>query len=157
MSTRLLVFSAPANLRSDIDRLLGLFCMPVKWLPQPLLRGHYQTSADLNINDSQRSALASQLAKLKNIRFELENLPATGEVGESYLYVPGLGIQRRLLDEIGNQLVTSVQLQSVLAEVVDNPALAATNLRKLLGQAIDDELEPFRQSGFGVSLLHRAG
>lgn len=157
MSTRLLVFSAPANLRSDIDRLLGEFSASIKWSPQPLLRGHYQTSTDLNINDSQRSALASQLAKVVNIRFELEQLPASGQVGESYLYVPGLGIQRRMLDEIGNQLVTSVQIEAVLAEVSQNPARAASSLRKLLGQALDDELEPFRQSGIGVVLLHRAG
>lgn len=157
MSTKLLVHAAPASQKAKVNRLLAEFGVSATWLPQPLLRGHFQLSIELAITASQRAWLASELATVQNIRFEIEYLPLSGELGECYLFAPGLGITRRVIDELGTFLIAANRLEQLLSKISDDVIAGPREIRKLLGQAIDDELEPFRKANESLTLLHRAG
>jgi hypothetical protein len=85
--------------------------------------------------------------------------PSRGCDGGRWSHVPELGIHHAVVDVAGNIVVPEDRVRAALDEV--DPAESRRLLRLALGQAWDDELEPFRagaeHDGSPVRWLHRVG
>jgi len=86
------------------------------------------------------------------IRFEVTEDPSAGCDGERYAFTPTLGLFHALTTANGDLAVPEDRLRHMLAA-----GDVAGELRRLLGEAWDAELEPFRYAGDGapVRWLHQ--
>ena len=95
--------------------------------------------------------MVSQLASLQ-VPFEVES---EGAAPERYLFHPGLGINRQMLNEAGEVLVRGEAVEAALAASQGNLKEFERRLRLLQGMPWLDLLEVYRTRG-DVRLLHRA-
>ena len=74
-------------------------------------------------------------------------------------HTPGLGIFYAQTDLTGNVVVPENRIRAAMQNSAGDPAELQRLLNLALGQAWDDELEPFRYAGAGapVRWLHRGG
>lgn len=125
------------------------------WRVQPLLPGQLQATVSLGISVN-LSDLASRLFSLGEIHFELESLPEEG-LGERYLCVPGLGLRRQIIDEIGRVLIPENELEKFSKALSEHPAKHSTLYRELMGYAHQDQLDLLKVDAERVSLIPRVG
>ena len=95
--------------------------------------------------------LVSSLARL-DVPFEVETLAKNPE---RYLYHPGLGIHRQLLDEAGEVLIRSEAIHRAILESKGSSKELERRIRLLDGTSWLDLLEPYRNSE-NVRLLPKA-
>lgn len=128
------------------------------WTPQPagpgLFRAEYSWSGPVGTG----ARLASALRGWAHLRYEITEDPSQGVDGGRWSHTPELGIFYAQTDAHGNIVVPEDRIRSALANVAD-PVATRHELDLALGQAWDDELEPFRYAGAGapVRWLHRVG
>ena len=107
--------SVPIELTQDVQHILDLKASSMRWRDQPAIGGHAQSVIEMAGRGEPLSHLASQLANVNQIHFDLEHWsPAVG--GERYLFVPGLGIKRLELDAAGEFLVRSGSIELAVQE-----------------------------------------
>lgn len=101
--------------------------------------------------------LASALGGWEHLRFEVTEDPSPMSDGGRWSCTPGLGIFYAQTDRAGNVVVPEDRIRAAL--LADDPAEMRRLMDVALGQAWDDELEPFRYAGAGapVRWLHRVG
>ena len=82
----------------------------------------------------------------------------SGNDGGRWSHTPDLGIFHAQTDVHGNVVVPEDRIRAALLHA-EEPAAMRRQLDLALGQAWDDELEPFRYAGAGapVRWLHRVG
>jgi hypothetical protein len=95
--------------------------------------------------------LASQLSAFQ-VPFEIET---EGSSPERYLFHPGLGIARQILNEAGETLLRGEAVEAALNASQGNLKEFERRLRLLQGLPWLDLLEVYRARG-DVRLLHRA-
>ena len=103
--------------------------------------------------------LASALRGWEQLRFEVSEDPTPGSDGASWMHTPDLGVFFAQTDTAGNTVIPEDRVRYAM-EVAGHDALELhRELRLALGQAWDDELEPFRHaSDFApVVWLHQVG
>ncbi|OKL54084.1 hypothetical protein BSZ39_06100 [Bowdeniella nasicola] len=161
--TRGVVFihSAPKGLAPHVEWALGaVLNMPVsiQWTDQPalsgMLRGEYSWVGPVGSG----AQLASAIRGWEHLRYEVTEEASSGVDGSRWSHTPELGIFHSHIDSVGNMLVPEDRIRAAMEAHSDARALRhALNLA--LGQAWDDELEPFRYAGAGapVRWLHRVG
>lgn len=102
--------------------------------------------------------IASALRGWEHLRYEVTEEPSAHADGGRWTHTPALGIFYSQMDFAGNIVVPEDRVRAALE--------GATTLEELregldlaLGQAWDDELEPFRLAGAGVPvrLLNQVG
>ena len=78
--------------------------------------------------------------------------------GGRWSHTPALGIFHSQMDTAGNTVVPEDRVRAALENATDEASLREM-LDLALGQAWDEELEPFRYAGAGapVRWLHRVG
>jgi hypothetical protein len=91
------------------------------------------------------STLAAAFMNLKQITFEVIEQPAARSSGQRWCFTPSLGMFHAQTDEAGNIVINENQLRSAMERAGSNALKLQAELRKLLGQAWDDELEPKRE------------
>lgn len=98
-------------------------------------------------------ALAAALRPWSLLRFEVTEDPSEGVDGMRYSHVPGLGLWQGTTNAVGDVVVGEQRLRAILAGSGD----IAGEIRRALGTAWDDALEPFRFGGASaeVTWLHR--
>jgi hypothetical protein len=103
--------------------------------------------------------LASALGGWEHLRFEITEDPTAVSEGGRWSCTPGLGIFYAQTDMTGNVVVPENRIRAALDQAGDDSAELRRLLDVALGQAWDDELEPFRYAGAGapVRWLHRVG
>ena len=129
------------------------------WSAQPAIDGSYRSEFVWQGEPGTGAALTSALAGWANIYFEVTQDPALEQSGSRWCYTPTLGISHRMMDEFGNTLVGEDQIRAAIAKSGVNGADLNRELKNLLAEPWDSQLESLRQAGeeSRVVWLHRAG
>ena len=103
--------------------------------------------------------LASALRGWEQLRFEVSEDPGPGNDGARWMHTPELGVFYAQTDAAGNMVVPEDRIRYAMEIAAFDAGELHRELRLALGQAWDDELEPFRHaSDFApVVWLHRVG
>ena len=142
------IHQAPNALLAHVEWTLSGICgrpVVITWhsLPAPLLGFRGVSSWD-GASES-GSVLASAIMNLKQLSFEVIQDSTDQESGYRWSFTPTLGVFSCATDEIGNVLVNENQLRSIVDSCGSNGLKLQAELRKVLGQAFDDELESYRE------------
>jgi hypothetical protein len=89
--------------------------------------------------------LASAFMNLKQLSFEIIRHAGPDSTGARWSFTPGLGMFHCATDEAGNIVVNENQLRLAMEKAGPNALKLQAEIRRLLGQAWDDELEPYRE------------
>lgn len=158
----LFVHSAPRALCPHVEwaagGVLGLR-VAMDWIPQPVTPGMFRGELSWQAPVGTGAKLASALRGWNHLRYEVTEEPAPGVDGGRWSHTPELGIFHAVTDVHGNVLVPEDRIRAALDAGRHDPSVLREELDLALGQAWDDELEPFRYAGEGapVRWLHRVG
>lgn len=102
--------------------------------------------------------LASALRGWEHLRYEVTEEATPGIDASRWAHTPSLGIFHWQMDSAGNAVVPEDRVRAAVEKSQSRLDLIAA-LDLALGQAWDDELEPYRYAGAGapVRWLHRVG
>lgn len=158
----LLVHSAPRALCPHIEWAAGGVLgvrLTLDWIPQPAAPGLSRTELSWQAEAGTGARLASALRGWAHLRYEITEEASPGCDGSRWSHVPELGIFHATTDVHGNVLVPEDRIRAALQTGRDDPTRMVEELRLALGQAWDEELEPFRYAGEGapVRWMHRVG
>lgn len=157
----LFVHSAPRALCPHIEwaaaEVLGSR-VHLDWTEQPAAPGMLRAELSWVGAVGTGATLTSALRGWANLRYEVTEEAAPGSDGGRWSHTPDLGIFHAQTDVHGNVVVPEDRIRAALQHAAD-PARMRRELDLALGQAWDDELEPFRFAGSGapVRWLHRVG
>ncbi|HEY1104579.1 DUF3145 domain-containing protein [Agromyces endophyticus] len=158
----LFVHSSPRALCPHVEwaagRALGV---PVNfdWQEQPVLRGTQRAEYYWEGAAGSGARIASALRGWDQLRFEVSEDAAPGSDGARWMHTPELGVFFAQTDSVGNTVVPEDRIRYAMEVGGYDPQELHRELRLALGQAWDDELEPFRHaSDFApVVWLHQVG
>ncbi len=130
-----------------------------EWTRQPALPSMNRAETSWTGEVGTAAMLASALGGWEHLRFEITEDPTAVSEGGRWSCTPGLGIFYAQTDMTGNVVVPENRIRAALDQAGDDSAELRRLLDVALGQAWDDELEPFRYAGAGapVRWLHRVG
>lgn len=129
------------------------------WRAQPVLRGAYRTEFYWEGDRGTGAALASALRGWEHLRYEVTEDAGLGTDGGRWMHTPDLGIFFAQTDTAGNMVVPEDRIRSAMELAGSDAFELHRELRLALGQAWDDELEPFRHASeeMAVTWLHKVG
>lgn len=129
------------------------------WAEQPVLRNTQRTEFYWEGAQGTGAVIASALRGWEDVRFEVTEDAGLGTDGGRWLHTPELGIFYAQTDTVGNMVVSEDRVRYAMELAGTNAIELHRELRLALGQAWDDELEPFRHaSDFApVVWLHQVG
>lgn len=143
------VHSAPAALCPHIEWAIGSVLgsqAHVDWTNQPAQRGTLRAEISWADAAGTGAALASKLAAMQRVRFEVTEEPTTGTEGHRYAWTPTLGMFTATIGVHGDIMVNEERIKRAVAE----DALGRTGLHDalaaLLGSDWDAELDIFRHA-----------
>jgi hypothetical protein len=96
-------------------------------------------------NQEAAATIASAFMNLKQLTFEVIEHNGPTANGARWSFTPALGMFHAQTDEAGNIVVTENQLRQAMENAGPNVLKLQAELRKLVGQIWDDELEPLRE------------
>lgn len=155
------VHSSPRALCRHIEwatsNVLG-YNVSFEWAPQPAEPGTVRAELSWSGEQGVGARLASALRGWTHLRYEITEDPSLGADGGRWSHTPELGIFHTITDAYGNAVVSEDRIRAALEHSSD-PRRMRAELDLAIGQAWDDELEPFRHAGAGapVRWLHRVG
>lgn len=158
----LYVHSAPRALCPHIEWAAGSAlerAVSFDWDDQPVLKGSQRAEFYWEGPQGSGAKLASSLRGWEHLRFEVTEDPAPGSDGGRWMHTPDLGIFFAQTDTVGNMVIPEDRLRYAM-EVAGSDAFELhRELRLVLGQAWDDELESFRHASqdSAVVWLHKVG
>ena len=128
------------------------------WLPQPIAPTFVRATFEWRGASGTAAALASRLARLPHVRFEVTEHTASG-FDQRFSFTPGLGIFRADIDCHGNLVVNESRLSQALIAHQRSSTDLALAIDGMIGTAWDAELEPFRIAADGdrVRWLNEVG
>lgn len=141
-----LIHLAPSALRSHVEwTISGVAGNPTKliWITDQSNSTHFRSFATFACSQESAATLASAFMNLKQLTFEV--IFHQAHSGARWSFTPSLGMFSCATDEVGNLVVNENQIRSSIEKAGANPLKLQAELRRLLGQAWDDELEPFRE------------
>ncbi len=141
-----LIHRAPSALLTHVEwTISGITGNPIKinWIKEDSTVSifHGSVAIDATLNDC--ATLASAFMNLKQLSFEVIHQSELS--GARWSFTPSLGMFHCATDEAGNLVVGENQLRSSMEKAGSNTLKLQAELRKLLGQGWDDELEPYRE------------
>ncbi len=158
----LYVHSAPKALCSHIEwgvgRVLGVPAR-MQWNAQPIMSGAQRAEYQWEGRPGDAAAIASTLRGWMHLRFEVTEEASEGRDPGRWMHTPELGIFYSQCDAAGNAVVPEDRIRYAMELAAGNASELHRELRLALGQAWDDELEPFRTAGDNspVVWMHRVG
>ena len=158
----LFVHSSPRALCLHVEwaagRALGA-AVNFDWIEQPVLKGAQRTEFYWEGPQGSGAALASALRGWEHLRFEVTEDAGLGTDGGRWMHTPDLGIFFAQTDTAGNTVVPEDRIRYAIEVAGSNTLELHRELRLALGQAWDDELEPFRHASDlnSVVWLHKVG
>lgn len=156
------IHSAPRALCPHVEwaagRVLGR-AVGFDWQAQPVLRGAVRADFLWEGPRGVGAQLASALRGWEHLRYEVTEDAGLGTDGARWMHTPGLGVHYAQTDTAGNVVVPEDRIRAALETAGANAVELHRELRLTLGQAWDDELEPFRHAGEDspVVWLHKVG
>ncbi|MDR6892873.1 hypothetical protein J2S35_001813 [Falsarthrobacter nasiphocae] len=121
------------------------------WTPQPVAPGMVRTELVWEGAPGSGSLLASSLRGWPHIRFEVTEEASPGTDPGRWSHTPELGIFHATTDVHGNIMVSEDRIRFAFERGAGDPAVMHHELSLALGEAWDEELEPFRQATAEVS------
>ena len=158
----LYVHSSPRALCPHVEwaagRALGA-AVNFEWIEQPVLKGSQRTEFYWEGPQGSGAAIASALRGWEHLRFEVTEDAGLGTDGGRWMHTPDLGIFFAQTDTAGNTVVPEDRVRYAIEIAGSNTLELHRELRLALGQAWDDELEPFRHASDlnSVVWLHKVG
>ena len=158
----LYIHSATAALCSHLEWALSAVNVEhtkFEWVDQPAMPGMLRTEILWRGEQGSAAKIASAIHNWGHLRFEVVEEPSQGSDGARYSYTPDLGIFHATTDVHGNIMVSEDRIRFAYEQAAGDPALVYRELSLALGEAWDEELEPFRHAGEGapVRWLHQVG
>jgi hypothetical protein len=150
-----LIHCAPSSLLTHVEwTISGISGNPTKlnWVSDESKPTMFRSSASLKCSSEEAATLASAFMNLKQLSFEVIHQHAHG--GTRWCFTPALGIFSCATDEVGNLVVNENQIRHSMEKAGSNALKLQAELRKLLGQAWDDELESSRELIGGTESNH---
>lgn len=128
------------------------------WTPQDAAPGMLRSELSWQGPAGTGARMASALRGWEHLRYEVTEEPTISTDGGRWAHTPSLGIFHSQMDSVGNMVVPEDRVRGAL-ESASNYQELLDALDLALGQAWDEELEPFRYAGAGapVRWLHRVG
>ncbi|MGO4105621.1 DUF3145 domain-containing protein [Leifsonia sp. YAF41] len=156
------VHSAPRALCPHVEWAVGRAlgeAANFAWSEQPVLKDAQRAEYYWEGAPGTGASLASALRGWEHLRYEVTEDPGPGTDGGRWLHTPDLGIYFAQTDAVGNIVIPEDRLRSALELAGMNVRELHRELRLVLGQAWDDELEPFRHASDMNSIvwLHNVG
>lgn len=156
------IHSAPRALCPHVEwaagRALG-HAISFEWRPQPALKGAQRGEYYWDGPAGTGAAIASALRGWEHLRYEVTEDPSLGHDGARWMHTPDLGIFFAQTDTVGNMVIPEDRVRFAMESAGSDAFELHRELRLALGQAWDDELEPFRLATEGNSVvwLHAVG
>jgi len=136
------IHSAPRallpHLEWTIGRVLG-HPMPIRW--QPIDPGLFRAEFHWQGDESTGASLTAELMGWKSLRFEVT------QQDRRWSFTPALGLFQSDTDDAGNILVNEFRMRAALDFAGSNSLELQRQMRMLIGQPWDDELESYRMLG----------
>lgn len=156
------IHSAPAALCPHVEWALGSALgthVSVDWSAQPAAPGHYRAELHWTAAQGTGAALASALRGWAHLRYEVTEETSAGCDGSRWSHTPELGIFHATTDVTGNIMVSEDRIRYAYEQGAGDPTAVFHELSLALGEAWDEELEPFRQAveGAPVRWLREVG
>lgn len=161
------VHSAPSALCPHIEwAVAGAVGVPVNlpWVVQPAAPGSLRAELSWAARAGTAGTITSALAGWNRLRFEVTEEASPGCDAVRYSYTPALGTFSCVISANGDVLIPENRLRAAMTVAAcPAPGRPASSLEaelaRLMGQAWDDELEPFRCAAEGapVRWLHATG
>ena len=151
------IHSAPAALCPHVEWALAPLLgegatADLDWTPQPAARGSYRAELPWHGRPGTGAMLASALRDCGPLRFEVTERPAPGSDGSRWSGTPELGIFHAMTDVAGNLVVGEERIRYAYEQGRGDLSAVLHELSLALGEAWDDELEPFRQAADGAAV-----
>ena len=152
-----LMHRAPSALLTHVEwTISGITGNPTKinWIKEDSSDSSFRGSVAIDCSLNDCATLASAFMNLKQLSFEV--IHQSAHSGARWSFTPNLGMFHCTTDEAGNLVVGENQIRTSVEKAGSNILKLQAELRKLLGQAWDDELEPYREliggaeSNYGV-------
>lgn len=119
------------------------------WSPQPLLPDLLRAEATWRGPVGTAAEVASALFGWQKLRFEVTEDQTGQSDGGRWMHTPSLGIFHIRTDSAGNGLLTEDAVRAAIVGSAGSATELSRELRLALGEAWDEELEPFRQAEKG--------
>ena len=129
------------------------------WVDQPVMKNAPRTEFYWEGTQGMGAAIASGLRGWEHLRYEVTEDAGLGTDGSRYMHTPDLGIFFAQTDTAGNVVIPEDRIRSAMESAGSDAFELHRELRLALGQAWDDELEPFRRASQDspVIWLHKVG
>lgn len=156
----LFIHSAPSALCPHIEWAVGSVVsqrFELEWTPQPAAPGMSRAEVSWTGEPGTGALLASALRGWAHLRYEVTEDPSPGIDGSRWSHTPDLGIFHATTDAAGNIMVGEDRIRYAYEQGAGEPSLVYHELSLALGEAWDEELEPFRHAAAGapVRWLHQ--
>ncbi|MBO1902845.1 DUF3145 family protein [Leucobacter weissii] len=158
------VHSCPRDLTSHLEWALAREIggvVKLRWSPQPLVEGTVRAETGWSGPPGTAVEIASSLFGWKELRFEITEDRTANDDGGRWMHTPRLGVFHLRTDAAGNGLIGEEAVRAAISNTGGDGARLARELRLRLGEAWDEELEPFRRTAdrdeetiFAVPSLH---
>ncbi|MFB0838860.1 DUF3145 domain-containing protein [Arthrobacter sp. FW306-05-C] len=158
----LFVHSAPTALCPHVEWAVGAVVdkrTDLEWTAQPAAPGMFRAELSWTGAPGTGSKLASCLRGWAHLRYEVTEEPSQGVDGGRWSHTPELGIFHAVTDVHGNIMVSEDRIRYAYESGAGDPSAVYHELSLALGEAWDEELEPFRHAAEGapVRWLHQVG
>lgn len=158
----LFVHSAPAVMCPHIESSIAHVMdrrTSLQWTAQPVAPNVQRAELVWSGPAGTGARLASALRGWANVRYEVTEEPSPGVDGSRWSHTPELGIFHAVTDVHGNIMVSEDRIRYAYESGKGDPALVYQELSLALGEAWDEELEPFRHASADTSVrwLHQVG
>lgn len=127
----------------------------VEWIEQPVLHGSLRTVVHWSGPVGSAARISTALRGWRDTRFEVTEETAAGRDGVRYVHTPELGIFYTLTDAVGNAVIGEDRLRYAMEIAGSDVTELHRELSIALGQAWDDELEPYRAGAVDRGVLLR--
>ncbi|MDR1806428.1 MAG: DUF3145 domain-containing protein [Propionibacteriaceae bacterium] len=144
------IHSAPAALCPHVEwALSAALGVPRRcsWTVQDAAPATYRAEVTWSGPVGTAARLVSTLRRFPDLRFEVTEDPTAATEGLRYSYTPDLGLFHAQTGPAGDLVVGEMELRRALRHAAGDPARLVTELSALLGEAWDEELEPYRYAG----------
>ncbi|MFT4148094.1 MAG: DUF3145 domain-containing protein [Micrococcaceae bacterium] len=151
----LYIHSVPAavcpHLEWAINSVLGED-LKFSWDKQPAEPGMLCTEVAWRGEAGIGSLLASSIRRMGKIRFEVTEDASSGVDASRWSHTPKLGIFHAVTDVHGNIMVSEERIRRAyeIGNEHNDPMRVYQELSQAMGEAWDEELEPFRLAASGV-------
>lgn len=148
----LFVHSVPPALCPHIQWAVGNALeqeIKLQWSDQPAAPGMMRCEFAWVGSAGSGVRIASALRGWEHLRYEVTEEPTGQTDGGRWFHTPSLGIFHAQIDTVGNVVVPEDRIRAAIEQATDMQSLR-DGLDLALGQAWDDELEPFRYAGAGA-------